>query len=113
MKKLPSISSAASPAASKTPIQYFVVSLIISSVSKAPFPGLVAHSSLLSGLSGAVEGGYYLEKKRGSSKPPHNQNRVVWATLGFGGQVSQVHLPYVVGHIQIGGTLNPHCDPFR
>ena len=32
------------------------------------------------GLRGAVAGGYYLEKKRGSSKPPHNENRVVWAT---------------------------------
>ena len=34
------------------------------------------------GLSGAVAGGYYLEKKRGSSKSPHNENRVVWATRG-------------------------------
>ena len=34
------------------------------------------------GLSGADEGcGHYIERKRGSSKSPHNKNRVVWATL--------------------------------
>lgn len=41
----------------------------------------VARSSLFFDWSGPLEGGSNFENARGRSKPPHNEMRVVWATL--------------------------------